>query len=76
VSGLTPLFAVLVALSNGQKDEFPASWALSESDVMRALEYFVEHEGRRPPFVQWHDDASRRPIRPPYAFPPRRAVEP
>jgi large subunit ribosomal protein L7/L12 len=24
---------------------------------MRALEYFVEHEGRRPPFVQWHDDA-------------------
>jgi ribosomal protein L7/L12 len=44
-------------LSNGQEDEFPASWALPEPDVMRALEYFVEHQGRRSPFVQWHDDA-------------------
>jgi hypothetical protein len=44
-------------LSNGQEDEFPASWALPEPDVMLALEYFVEHEGRRSPFVQWHDDA-------------------
>ena len=43
-------------LSNGQGDEFPASWALPEPDIMRALEYFVEHEGSRPPFVQWHDD--------------------
>ena len=44
-------------LSNGQEDEFPASWALPESDIMRTLEYFVQHEGRRSPFVQWHDDA-------------------
>jgi ribosomal protein L7/L12 len=44
-------------LSNGQVDEYPASWALPESDVMRALEYFVQHEGRRPPFVQWQDNA-------------------
>jgi Immunity protein Imm1 len=43
-------------LSNGQEDEFPANWALPESDIMRALEYFVEHDGRRPPFIQWHDD--------------------
>jgi hypothetical protein len=43
-------------LSNGQGDEYPACWALPESDIMRALEYFVEHEGRHPPFVQWHDD--------------------
>src|SRR5215467_1220134 len=43
-------------LSNGQEDEFPAGWALPEPDVRRALEYFIEHEGRRPPFVQWHDD--------------------
>jgi ribosomal protein L7/L12 len=28
---------------------------------MRALEYFIEHEGRRPPFVQWHDDAVAEP---------------
>jgi ribosomal protein L7/L12 len=43
-------------LSNGQEDEFPASWALPESDIMRAMEYFVQHEGRRSPFVRWHDD--------------------
>ena len=33
--------------SNGMEEEFPASWALPESDVMRAPEYFVQHEGRR-----------------------------
>jgi len=33
--------------SNGIEEEFPASWALPESDVMRAPEYFVQHEGRR-----------------------------
>jgi ribosomal protein L7/L12 len=49
-------------LSNGQEDEYPARWALPESDVMRALEYFVEHEGRRPPFVQWHDDGERTAV--------------
>jgi len=43
-------------LNNGQCDEYPASWALPERDIMRALEYFVEHEGRRPPLVKWHDD--------------------
>src|SRR5258708_37555180 len=48
-------------LSNGQEDEFPASWALPESDIMRALEYFVQHECRRSPFVQWHDDAVAEP---------------
>jgi hypothetical protein len=37
-------------LSNGQGDEYPASWALPEPDVMRALEYFIEYEGRRPPY--------------------------
>jgi hypothetical protein len=56
--------------SNGQSDEFPATWALPQADIMRALEYFVEHEGRRPPFVQWHDDESQEedygigPVRP------------
>jgi len=47
--------------SNGMEEEFPASWALPESDIVRALEYFVEHEGRRPPFVEWHDDAVAEP---------------
>jgi hypothetical protein len=49
-------------LSNGQGDEYPASWALPEADIMRALEYFVEHEGHRPPFVQWHDDGERATV--------------
>jgi len=47
---------VTYRLSNGQEDEFPASWVLPEPDIMHALEYFVEHEGRRSPFVRWHDD--------------------
>ena len=44
-------------LSNGQVDQYPASWALPEQEIMRALEYFVEHQGGRAPFVHWHDDA-------------------
>jgi len=47
--------------SNGMEEEFPASWALPESDIVRALVYFVEHEGRRSPFVQWYDDAVSEP---------------
>ncbi len=46
-------------LSNGQVDQYPASWALSEKEVMRALEYFVEHGGARAPFVVWNDDGKR-----------------
>jgi hypothetical protein len=30
-------------LSNGQHDTYPESWALPESRVIQALEYFVEH---------------------------------
>ena len=43
-------------LSNGQRDVYPASWALDEEEIVRALEYFVEHRDR-PPFVLWHDDS-------------------
>jgi hypothetical protein len=57
--GRDHVLVITYRLSNGQADEFPASWALPESDIMGALEYFVEHEGRRPPFIQWHDDAER-----------------
>jgi hypothetical protein len=42
-------------LSNGQHEEYPASWALTEEEIIRALEYFVEHQGSRAPFVNWHD---------------------
>jgi ribosomal protein L7/L12 len=48
-------------LSNGQEDDFPASWALPQSDIMSALEYFVQHQGRRSPLVSWHDDAVAEP---------------
>ena len=47
--------------SNGVDEEFPASWAVTQSDIMRALEYFVEHEGRRAPFLQWHDNTVAEP---------------
>ena len=47
--------------NNGMEEEFPASWALPESDIMHALEYFVQNEGRRSPFVRWHDDAVADP---------------
>ncbi len=42
---------------NGQDDVFPASWALPEIQVIKALEYFVECQ-QRPPFIQWHDDSA------------------
>jgi hypothetical protein len=43
-------------LSNGQHDEYPASWALPAKEIMRALEHFIEHQGDRAPFVCWHAD--------------------
>jgi len=34
-------------LGNGQVDQYPASWALREQEIMRALDYFVVHQGGR-----------------------------
>jgi hypothetical protein len=42
-------------LSNGQRDEYPASWALQRSVIDGALQYFRDN-GRPPPFVRWHND--------------------
>jgi hypothetical protein len=42
-------------LSNGQIDEYPASWAVSKLEIFEALAHFLEHECR-PPFIVWHDD--------------------
>jgi hypothetical protein len=42
-------------LSNGQRDFYPASWALPIAEIRRALEYFGR-EHQRPPFVIWHED--------------------
>jgi hypothetical protein len=44
-------------LSNGQPDACPASWALPENHVIKALEYFVECR-QRAPFIQWQDDSA------------------
>jgi len=43
-------------LSNGQRDEYPASWALPISVIDEAIAYF-KREAKKPPFVQWHDDS-------------------
>ena len=43
-------------LSNGQEDEYPASWAVPGEDATRALEhYFLT--GQRPSFIHWHDES-------------------
>ena len=42
-------------LSNGQRDLYPASWALPVAEVRRALAYF-ERAHERSPFVVWHED--------------------
>jgi hypothetical protein len=42
-------------LSNGQRDFYPASWALPLAIVERALEHF-RATGERAPFVTWHAD--------------------
>jgi hypothetical protein len=42
-------------LSNGQVDEYPASWALPVAIVERALAHFRK-TGDRAPFVTWHAD--------------------
>lgn len=43
-------------LSNGQREEYPASWAISKIDIDRALEFF-RRECKPPPFVLWHNDS-------------------
>jgi hypothetical protein len=43
-------------LSNGQRDTYPASWALPVAEVRRALEFFAQ-EHRPPPWITWHNDS-------------------
>jgi hypothetical protein len=52
-----PTLVIEYRLGNGQMDAYPASWALPEQEIMQALKYFIEHEGNRAPFVNWHDDS-------------------
>ena len=50
-----PEAGIEYVLSNGQRDQYPASWALPIDVVRRALDYF-KTEHRQPPFVTWHED--------------------
>ena len=43
-------------LSNGQRDKYPASWALPITEIQRALNFF-EKEHKLPPFIHWHNDS-------------------
>ena len=43
-------------LSNGQEDEYPASWAVPAEDATRALEHWF-FTGQRPSFIHWHDES-------------------
>jgi hypothetical protein len=46
-------------LSNGQRDEYPASWNITTAEAIRGLEFFFEAEGMAP-WLHWYDD-SRKP---------------
>ena len=46
-------------LSNGQRDEYAASWNITTTGALRALEYFFEEEGMAP-WLTWQDD-TRKP---------------
>ncbi len=42
-------------LSNGQRDEYPASWNITTTEAMRAMEHFFT-EQQRAPWLLWHED--------------------
>jgi hypothetical protein len=44
-------------LSNGQRDEYPASWNVSTDEALRALEYFGTEE-KMAPWLQWHEEGT------------------
>lgn len=43
-------------LDNGQRDEYPLSWALPISEVLQALEFFIK-EAKPAPWILWHNDS-------------------
>jgi hypothetical protein len=47
--------AVQYRLSNGQLDEYPASWCVDVEDCYKALAYFFVNEGLRPDWIKWQD---------------------
>jgi hypothetical protein len=45
-------------LSNGQRDEYPASWNITAKEALRALEHFLEEETMAP-WLTWQDDGAK-----------------
>lgn len=43
-------------LNNGQRDEYPLSWALAKSEVLKALEYFKIYK-KPPTNIIWNNDS-------------------
>ena len=41
-------------LSNGQRDEYPASWNITTGEALRALEYFLT-EATMAPWLEWSE---------------------
>ena len=42
-------------LSNGKRDEYPASWNITTAEAIRGLQYFLEQEAMAP-WLQWHEE--------------------
>jgi len=49
------LGVVSYRLSNGQVDEYPASWCVDVADCYKALAYFFVNEGLRPEWLTWRE---------------------
>lgn len=43
-------------LDNGQRDQYPAEWALPVAEVQRALEHFITH-AEPASWLTWHNDS-------------------
>ena len=48
-------------LSNGERDEYPASWNVTTGEAFCALEYFFE-EAAMAPWLHWYDDTEKRNV--------------
>ena len=42
-------------LSNGQIDEYPASWCIPVEQCYKAVAYFFVNEGQRPDWLAWNE---------------------
>lgn len=66
-SSRNPLYAGLEKavieyhLSNGEQDEYPASWNVTTAEAFRALEYFFE-EAAIAPWLHWYDDTLKQNV--------------